>query len=142
VTALVRHHLAPATFIKGQASARGYRRLARKLEEGGASVVLLERVARADHFGRTTPEALARSFPEGEEFLRRARDLEVEEHAVKDVVLGRHLIRRGFAPGPHFGPILRLCRDVQDETGLSDPEAILDRVLHGPAPPAGAAELP
>jgi tRNA nucleotidyltransferase (CCA-adding enzyme) len=132
VAGLTRYHLAPANFLKQGASPRAYRRLARKLEEYGASVQMLERVARADHFGRTTPEALARQFPEGEEFLRRARDLAVEEHAVKDAVLGRHLIARGMTPGPQFGPILERCREIQEETGLDDPEAILDRAL-GPA---------
>jgi tRNA nucleotidyltransferase (CCA-adding enzyme) len=129
VAGLTRYHLAPASFLKQGASARAYRRLARKLEEYGTSAHMLERVARADHFGRTTPEALARRFPEGEEFLRRSRELQVEEHAVKDAVLGRHLIARGLTPGPGFGPILERCREVQEETGLADPEAILERVL-------------
>ena len=58
------------------------------------------------------------------------------EHAAKDVVLGRHLITRGLAPGPSFTPILRRCRAIQDETGLTDPEPILDRALREEA--AGA----
>jgi tRNA nucleotidyltransferase (CCA-adding enzyme) len=131
VSALVRHHLAPSNFIKQAASPRAFRRLSRKLAEVGVSVALLERVARADHLGRTTPEALARQFPEGEEFLRRSSELQVLEQAVKDVVLGRHLIARGMAPGPHFAPILERCRSIQDETGLEDPETILDRALAG-----------
>ena len=129
VAALTRYHLAPANFQKQGATERAFRRLARKLGEAGVSMEALERVARADHFGRTTPDALAREFPQGEEFLQRARELAVQTSAPKDVVLGRHLIARGLPPGPGFGPILDRCRDVQDETGLTDPEAILDRVL-------------
>jgi tRNA nucleotidyltransferase (CCA-adding enzyme) len=138
VALLVRHHLAPSSFIRQAASPRAYRRLARKLGEGGLNMGDLERLARSDHFGRTTPEALARRFPEGEEFLRRARDLEVEAHAIKDVVLGRHLIARGMEPGPHFGPLLARCRAIQEETGLTDPQLILDRALSGEEPPGGA----
>jgi tRNA nucleotidyltransferase (CCA-adding enzyme) len=90
---------------------------------------LLERVARSDHFGRTTPEALAREFPAGDEFLARVRELAIEKSAPRDIVLGRHLIARGMRPGRDFGAILERCREVQDETGWTDPEQILERVL-------------
>jgi tRNA nucleotidyltransferase (CCA-adding enzyme) len=131
VGALVRYHLAPAHYAAQDATPRAYRRLARKLDEAGVSLALLEKVARADHFGRTTADALARTFPAGDAFLAAARGLEVESHAARDVVLGRHVLARGFAPGPKIGEILRACRDVQDETGFDDPGAILDRVLGG-----------
>jgi len=136
VCALVLHHLAPSAFARGVATAKAYRRLARRLDAVGLNARVLHRVAQADHLGRTTPDALARSFPSGDEFLRRAAQLQVEVHAKKDVVLGRHLIARGFAPSPWFGKVLALCRDVQDETGWTDPDAILDHVLAeaGPRP--------
>jgi tRNA nucleotidyltransferase (CCA-adding enzyme) len=129
VAALVKHHLAPAQFLQGDASPRAYRRLARKLEAAGTSMRVLHRVASADHLGRTTPDALMRIFPAGDAFLRRAEDLAVEETGVKDVVLGRHLIARGYAPGPWFGKVLAECREVQDETGWEDADRILDSVL-------------
>jgi len=44
-------------------------------------------------------------------------------------VLGRHLIARGLSPGPEFKEILARCRDLQDETGWTDPDRILDRIL-------------
>lgn len=131
VGALVEHHLAPALFIKNHASAKGYRRLARKLGAANVSAELLARVARADHFGRTTEEALARVFPAGDEFLSRARELAIEKSPPRDVVLGRHLIARGLRPGPEFGAILERCRELQDENGFTDPEEILARVLDG-----------
>jgi len=129
VSALVEHHLAPALFIKNEAGARGYRRLARALGSVDVSLELLLRVAKADHLGRTTEEALARRFDSGDRFLERARELTLEREAPKDVVLGRHLIARGMQPGVAFGSILARCRDVQDETGWTDPERILARVL-------------
>jgi tRNA nucleotidyltransferase (CCA-adding enzyme) len=129
VVVLVRYHLAPGHFQRGDASPAAYRRLARKLASGGASIELLERVSRSDHFGRTTPDALARRFDDGDRFLQQARSVHVEAEAPKDVVLGRHLIARGMTPGPRFGEILERCRRIQDETGWTDAEQILNRAL-------------
>ena len=129
VAALVEHHLAPALFIRNGATARGYRRLARKLERAGVSIELLVRVARADHLGRTTADAVAGRFDAGDAFLAAARAHSVERTAPRDAVLGRHLIERGLQPGPGFAPILERCREIQDETGWTDPERILDRAL-------------
>ena len=131
VAALVEHHLAPALFIGNGATAKGYRRLARKLERAGVSIELLARVARADHLGRTTDDALAGRFDAGDAFLAAARAHSVERTAPRDAVLGRHLIDRGMQPGPGFAPILERCREIQDETGWTDPKRILDRVLGG-----------
>jgi tRNA nucleotidyltransferase (CCA-adding enzyme) len=129
VSALVEHHLAPALYVKQGSTAKAYRRLARKLGAAGASAELLVRVARADHWGRTTDEAVRRMFPAGDEFLARARELTIARQPPRDAVLGRHLIARGLQPGPKFGVILERCREIQDEMGWSDPERILDRAL-------------
>nr|VFJ75762.1 MAG: tRNA nucleotidyltransferase (CCA-adding enzyme) [Candidatus Kentron sp. FW] len=132
VKALVEHHLAPALFVKQGTTAKGYRRLARKLDQGEVSMALLVRLARADHFGRATPDALAREFPAGEAFLRMSEDLSVKGEGPKDIVLGRHLIARGMRPGAHFQRILARCRELQDETGWNDPHRILDHIF-GPS---------
>nr|VFK40028.1 MAG: tRNA nucleotidyltransferase (CCA-adding enzyme) [Candidatus Kentron sp. SD]VFK45147.1 MAG: tRNA nucleotidyltransferase (CCA-adding enzyme) [Candidatus Kentron sp. SD] len=129
VKTLVEHHLAPALFIGQGATAKAYRRLARRLDEAEVSMALLARIARADHFGRASPDALARTFPAGDRFLRMAESLLVEHEGPQDVVLGRHLISRGMKPGIHFHGILTRCRELQDETGWKDPERILDRAL-------------
>ena len=129
VAALVEHHLAPALFIRNGATAKGYRRLARKLERAGVSIELLVRVARADHLGRTTNDAVAGRFDAGDAFLAAARACHVERTAPRDAVLGRHLIEHGMQPGLGFAPILERCREIQDETGWTDPQRILDRAL-------------
>ena len=131
VAALVEHHLAPAQFVRNAATARSYRRLARKLERTGVSIALLVEVARADHLGRTTDDAIAGRFAAGDAFLAAARAHCVERAAPRDSVLGRHLIERGMTPGPGFAPILDRCREIQDETGWTDPQRILDRALAG-----------
>ncbi len=132
VRALTEHHLAPALFVKSGATPKAYRRLARKLSEAGVTMELLMRLACADHFGRGTPDALARAFPAGETFLRMAQSLSVEQTGPRDAVLGRHLIARGLEPGVHFHDILTRCRELQDETGWDEPERILRGVLGNP----------
>ena len=129
VGGLVRHHLAPSVFVQAGAKPKAYRRLARKLAAAGVDARMLHRVATADHFGRTTPDALAREFPDGNSFLEKMSELSIDEQATPDVVLGRHLIARNMQPGKQFGRILEACRDLQDETGWTDPEKILTAVL-------------
>ncbi len=129
VGALVREHLTPSQFAQQHAGPRAYRRLARRLARASVSLVLLARVARADHLGRTTEAALHGRYEAGDVFLDEARALHLETAAPPEVVQGRHLIERGLAPGREFGRILARCRDVYDETGWDDPERILDRVL-------------
>jgi tRNA nucleotidyltransferase (CCA-adding enzyme) len=124
-TALVEQHLGPALLTEQGAKPKAYRRLARKLSSAGVTMQLLERVARADHFGRTTEDAVALQFPAGDQFLEQADALEISTEGPSDVVQGRHLIARGHEPSPRFGEILDRCREVQDETGLRDPGAIL-----------------
>lgn len=137
VSALVAHHLAPAHFVPDEAhrakrtaaGAGAYRRLARLLAKSGTNLETLFLVSKADHLGRTTAEALAGQFPSGDEFLRRAREVKVEKAPQTDAVMGRHLLARGMKPGPEFGAILTKCRQLQDETGVTDPDELLTKVL-------------
>lgn len=137
VEELVRTHLQPFWLIDQASGARAYRRLARRLDDAGVSLRLLEAVARADFRGRCPdPEA---PFPDGLEFLRRAGEHRVRDAAPPPLVLGRHLLARGFPPGPEIGRLLRRCREIQDETGGGDPEQILDEALRRKAEPPGEA---
>jgi tRNA nucleotidyltransferase (CCA-adding enzyme) len=137
--ALVRHHLAPAQFVRSaggapEAGPRAYRRLLRQLREDGVDLDLLYRVARADHLGRTTEDALAGRFPAGDIFLARAREIDAIPLTYEPVVKGRHLLARGIPPGPGMGRLLARCRRIQDETGWSEPDEILARALVPPLP--------
>ncbi len=129
VEALVKYHLAPALFVAQGTTAKGYRRLARNLDKAGVNIALLVRVARADHWGRTTDEANRRIFPAADTFIAEAEKSSVVDEAPTDIVQGRHLQARGLEPGPQFGEILNRCRDLQDETGCTDADKILDKVL-------------
>ena len=96
--------------------------------EAGLDAELLLRLARADHLGHTTEEALARRFDAGDAFAARLRALDAQR-AVPDLVRGRDLLERGVAPGPRIGEILERCRAVQDETGWTDRDRVLERAL-------------
>ncbi|MGQ9589978.1 MAG: CCA tRNA nucleotidyltransferase [Planctomycetota bacterium] len=135
VCALVRYHMVPLNLYAGQSSDKAFRRLGRKLAKVGISPRLVYAVARADHLGRKTPDALARTFPVGDAFIRRFETLESAEGRPKDAVQGRHLVERGYEPSPWFGEVLEACREVQDETGWNDPKRILDEALRRVPPP-------
>jgi tRNA nucleotidyltransferase (CCA-adding enzyme) len=129
ITTLVAHHLAPAQFVGQGAGPRAYRRLARKLAAGGVTVVDLERLARADHLGRSVADVRVERFGAGEAFLVAARAAQVHEGVRPDVVSAADLIARGVDPGPLLGRLLARCREIQDDTGLEDAERLVDRVL-------------
>ena len=118
VSALVRFFPEPASFVEASSASSEYRRLSRRLGASGVTLELLARVAES-----------VRSDAPVKQFLAQARKLGVDRRAPVDVVQGRHLIARGFAPGPRVGALLELCREVQDETGWLDAERILDEAL-------------
>jgi tRNA nucleotidyltransferase (CCA-adding enzyme) len=130
VSALVRDHLAPAQFFR-EAGPRGYRRLLRRLRDEGVDADLLWRVARADHLGRTTEDAASGRFEAGDVFRERAQAVDRDPHTYQAVVSGRHLLEQGVAPGPELGALLERCREIQDETGWTDADAILERARSG-----------
>ena len=77
----------------------------------------------------TQDQILRRIFPAADTFVAEAEKASVADTAPEDLVLGRHLQARGLEPGPRFGEILNRCRDLQDETGWTDADKILDKVL-------------
>lgn len=88
------------------------RRLARRLHRGHVCIRDWAHVAHVD-------------------VTERARVLGLLDAPMDDVVLGRHLMARGMKPGPALGAMLDRCRDIQDETGLDDVDAILEKVQSG-----------
>lgn len=123
VVELVRLHLRPAEYYRSRHRIRNgtVRRLA--LETNIAELV---EVARADHLGRTTPDALAGEFPAGEWLLERAAELSVEKEPPRPVLMGRHLLERGWQPGPALGEILEAAYAAQLEGAFDDLDGALD----------------
>lgn len=106
VLGLVAHHLKPSAFRKSPTpvSDGAFRRLAQKV-----NLDLLARFARADCAGRAgTFDCSAMDW-----FLERARALGVDHRPPDPIVLGRHVIALGVAPGPRVGTILRAIYERQ-----------------------------
>ena len=106
VLAVTAHHLKPGAFykVRGELTDGAFRRLAQKVD-----MELLARVARADCLGRTgTFDCSAMDW-----FLERARTLGVEHAPPAPILMGRHLIELGVAPGPRMGELLRAVYERQ-----------------------------
>ena len=97
VTVLVREHLRPSMLYndREKVTPGAIRRLALRI-----SIPELLRVAEADHFGRTTEDALRREFPAKQWLLNQASQLDVRDEK------GRHLLQLGMRPGPQMGKVL------------------------------------
>jgi tRNA nucleotidyltransferase (CCA-adding enzyme) len=113
VVALVREHLKPGEFYKkrDEVGEGAFRRLARRCE-----LDLLYRVAKADSLGRNAAWVPREKWYDAEAqdwFIRRAKELEVDQHAPAPILLGRHLIELGLAPGPQMGEITRAIYEMQ-----------------------------
>lgn len=117
VVSLVGAHLRPVLLHKAQAGDAAIRRLARKV----GRIDRLLRVSRADQEGR--PPFRLEKFPAEDWLQARARELDVEAAAPTPVVLGRHLVELGFAPGPDFGRVLKDCYEAQLDGKIASLEA-------------------
>ncbi len=106
----VRYHLRPAEFyrVRDEIGDASIRRLALKV-----NLEDLVRLSRADHLGRTTPDALAKEFPAGEWLLARGELLAVKKEGPKPILQGRHLLGRGWLPGPVMGRFLETAFQAQ-----------------------------
>ena len=106
VLGLVTEHLRPSAFFKAKDTVTdgAFRRLAQKVD-----LELLVAFARADCHGRAgTFDCSAMDW-----FIERARSLGVEHKPPAPILLGRHLLELGVAPGPRMGEILREVYELQ-----------------------------
>ncbi len=103
------------------------RRLARRLSAGQPRQVGGQRnatlaqwllVLRSDHLGR--PPLISQETEERiEAWARAAQELELERSAPRPILLGRHLIEAGMAPGPAFKPLLDEAFEAQLDGSFS-----------------------
>jgi len=130
VATLVVTHLRPQ-LMPERAGRKGYRKLGRLLESANVSPELLASVSKADTLGRTTEKAIRKDTRLADKFLIEFHEhvtntIEPGQKKLTDVVTGKDLIARGMKPGPDMGKFLKLTRAIEDETGLKDPDKIID----------------
>ncbi|MCC7242540.1 MAG: HD domain-containing protein [Acidobacteria bacterium] len=119
VLGLVAEHLRPSAFHKAQDTVTdgAFRRLAQRVD-----LELLTRFARADCHGRGGAfDCSAMDW-----FIERARSLGVEHRPPAPILLGRHLLEMGQAPGPRMGEILRAVYDQQLDGAVTTPDEARD----------------
>ncbi len=119
VTVLVREHLRPSMLYndREKVTPGAIRRLALRV-----SIPELLLVAEADHFGRTTEDALRREFPAKQWLLDQASKLDVRDEKPKPFLKGRHLLQLGMRPGPQMGKVLEEAFALQLDGAIVDLE--------------------
>ena len=132
VIAIVRDHLKPGEFFKKrlEVSVGAFRRLARKVD-----LDLLYRVAKADSLGRNAEHVPREKWytAEAQEwFIRRVRELELQDGAPAPILLGRHLLEMGMPPGPRVGEITKAVYEMQLDgrvTSLEEAKSIAQNLI-------------
>lgn len=126
---LVQYHMLPFAFLREDAGARSYRRLALKLKHP-LTMRQLGLVALFDSQGRCgkgfDPRAQAQEH--FEQFMQRAEKASVLHGPEEPVLLGRHLFGL-VPPGPRMGKLLKKAYEIQIEEGIKDVELLKQRVL-------------
>jgi tRNA nucleotidyltransferase (CCA-adding enzyme) len=117
VAALVREHLKPSQLYNARHEIRpaAIRRLALRVD-----IEKLVRLARADHLGRTTEEALDGRFPAGDWLLEESKNLDVLGRKPAPFLTGKYLLSLGLKPGPELGKIIAESFELQLEGEIQD----------------------
>lgn len=120
VVGIVKDHMKPyrlwlSEVKKGEPISDGaIRRLAARLAP--ATLGELVMVTEADYKGRGPfPDDPLREYHAAKWLMDRAVALGVASGPAENVVSGTELLELGYAPGPHFGQIMKLANDLRDE---------------------------
>jgi len=107
VLGIVAYHLNPGMWFKAKQKVGdgAFRRLAQKVD-----LELLARLAKSDCLGREPGVFNCEAM---DWFLERAKTLGVEHRGPQPILLGRHMIELGVAPGPRMGEILKAVFEQQ-----------------------------
>jgi tRNA nucleotidyltransferase (CCA-adding enzyme) len=120
VLGMVAQHLKPGSWykVRDEVGDGAFRRLAQKVD-----LELLALVAKSDCEGRVpgTFDCSAMDW-----FLERARALGVEHRPPAPLLLGRHVLALGLAPGPRVGAILKAVYEQQMDGSVTTVEAAID----------------
>lgn len=140
VPPLVTQHMQPFALWKAQAGDAAVRRLAVRVKR----IDRLIRVARADDEGRLIGDSPRGNPKSGDELIwlaNAAERLRIAAEAPKPLLMGRHLIERGYKPSAQFGLWLAASFEAQLDGAFSDLPGALEhaRTHILPPPPAPAA---
>jgi tRNA nucleotidyltransferase (CCA-adding enzyme) len=103
--------------VRDEVGDGAFRRLAQKVD-----LELLARVAKSDCLGRVPGEFDCTAM---DWFLDRARAIGADQGPPRPILLGRHVLALGLAPGPRVGEVLKAVYEQQlDGTVTTLEEAV------------------
>ncbi|MGM0519439.1 MAG: CCA tRNA nucleotidyltransferase [Campylobacterota bacterium] len=121
ITPLVKTHLAPFQLYLANSSLKAVKRLSLKVNIEDLCLVCL-----ADCLGRDIKDKQkcqkAISW-----LLSKAKELNIQNQALKPIVLGRDLLNLGLKPSKQFKEILNFAMDLQIDEGL-EKKSILEKI--------------
>lgn len=126
---LVRFHMIPVAFVKNNAKAPAYKRLAKKLAPE-TNIQELTRLAYCDKSGRNPDrQAPFEICPEEliEAFLEQAKKYGVDQIFEPPVLMGKDLLDK-VKPGPELGKLLEKAYRIQIEEGVINKDELKKRL--------------
>ena len=117
---LIEQHLMPSQLYKQESKDPAIRRLSTKV-----NIEDLVIISKADHFGRTTQDAINKVYPAGEWLLQKAKKLQVQNEKPKAILQGRHLISQGMSAGVEFKKILEDAYEAQMDGLIVDEQSAI-----------------
>ena len=118
VCSLVKNHLTPFQLYLAESSLKAIKRLSLKVNIEDLCFVCL-----ADCLGRTIKDK--EKCPKATTWLlTKAKELDIHNEPIKQLVLGRDLIELGFKPSSKFKEILEFAFDLQIDENMNKEEII------------------
>lgn len=131
VVKLVKNHMHPGQFVKNNAKAPAYKKLAQKLAPE-LTMAMLAKLFFIDRLGRNPKKG--NSLPvnqidaDVQTFIRKAEDAQVMHCVETPILHGRDLIPE-IKPGPIMGKLVDRAYQIQLEEGITDKAELKKRVL-------------
>lgn len=123
---LVRYHMQPFIFVKCNAGAAAYKRLALKIEP--LSLELLSKLAFADRRGRVGLSVPKIDDQVVNKFVENAKQYQVLFAKEEPVVKGRDLVDFNFT-GPEIGSLVKRAYKIQIEKDVKNKKQLLEYLL-------------
>lgn len=121
VLSIVENHMAPGDFIRNNAKDSAWKRLHNKIP-----LNIIAYMSKADATGRAG-SSLNDYHEPSEKALRLFKEYGTEP--IPHVLMGRHLIKAGYKPGPIFSELLEKAYEIQIEEKIDDKEELLRRAV-------------
>lgn len=118
VSLLVKCHMMPLNFVKNNAGAAAYKRLANKLNPY-TNLKMLSYLVVADKSGRKANPRDKIDLSDVEDFINHAKKYGVYESIEKPILQGKDFLDVA-SPGPELGELVKKAYEIQIDSGVQD----------------------